>query len=36
MKKIGLVLIALTISFAGFSQEDEEPTRSNVQEFTPT
>ncbi|WP_299885269.1 hypothetical protein [uncultured Lacinutrix sp.] len=36
MKKLALVLIALTISFIGFSQEEEEATRSNVQEFTPS
>jgi hypothetical protein len=36
MKKIIALTLILTINFLGFSQEDEETTRSNVQEFTPS
>lgn len=36
MKKIIVILVIASISFSGFSQEDEETTRSNVQEFTPS
>jgi len=33
MKKLALIAIALTISYMGLAQE-EEPTRSNIQEYT--
>lgn len=36
MKKALILTLALTISLIGFSQEDEETTRSNIQEFTPS
>ena len=36
MKKILVLAITLAIGFIGFSQEEEESTRSNVQEFTPS
>lgn len=36
MKKIVIATLALAIGFIGFSQEDEEQTRSNIQEFTPS
>ena len=36
MKKLTLVLIALTINLIGFAQEENAPRRSNVQEFTPS
>lgn len=36
MKKVIVLAIALAISFVGFAQEEKEPTRSNVQEFTPS
>ncbi|QRM88258.1 hypothetical protein FG167_03135 [Lacinutrix sp. WUR7] len=36
MKKVIVLAIALAISFVGFAQEEKEPARSNVQEFTPS
>ncbi|WP_452229717.1 hypothetical protein [Lacinutrix sp. MEBiC02404] len=36
MKKVIVLVIALVINFVGFAQEEKEPTRSNVQEFTPS
>ncbi|ARV10108.1 hypothetical protein BTO05_10850 [Winogradskyella sp. PC-19] len=36
MKKIIVFAIALIVSFTGFSQEDEEPTKSVIQEYTPS
>ena len=36
MKKVIVLAVALAISFAGFAQEQKEPARSNVQEFTPS
>lgn len=36
MKKIVIVIIALSISFSGFSQEDEETTKSVIQQYTPS
>lgn len=36
MKKIIVLAITLAVGFIGFSQEDNEPARSNVQEFTPS
>lgn len=36
MKKIIALAILISVSFNGFSQEDEEPTKSNIQEYTPS
>lgn len=36
MKKIIVAAIALAIGFTGFSQEDEESTKSVIQEYTPS
>ena len=36
MKKVIVLAITLAVGFIGFSQEDNEPARSNVQEFTPS
>ncbi|WP_034062424.1 hypothetical protein [Lacinutrix jangbogonensis] len=36
MKKILALVVMVAVSFIGFAQEDEESTRSNVQEFTPS
>ena len=37
MKKINAVLVALMISFLGFSQEDSEDSqKSNIQTYTPS
>ncbi|MFD1062206.1 hypothetical protein ACFQ1Q_03030 [Winogradskyella litorisediminis] len=36
MKKIIIAAIAIAISFTGFSQEDEESTKSVIQEYTPS
>ena len=36
MKKVIVLAITLAVGFIGFSQEDKEPARSNVQEFTPS
>lgn len=36
MKKISIVLIALMVSFIGYSQEDEDSQKSVIQEFTPS
>ena len=36
MKKIIILAIALVVSFTGFSQDDEENTKSNIQTYTPS
>ncbi|WP_296383334.1 hypothetical protein [Winogradskyella sp.] len=36
MKKLNIVLIAVMISFLGFSQEDEDSQKSVIQEYTPS
>ena len=36
MKKIAILTLALTLSFFSFSQVDDDATKSNVQEFTPS
>lgn len=36
MKKLTVLLAVFAISFAGIAQEDDNSTRSNVQEFTPS
>ena len=36
MKKIGIILITLITSFAGFAQEDDDTEKSVIQEYTPS
>ncbi len=36
MKKISILVFVLTISFTGFSQEDEDSQKSVIQEYTPS
>ena len=36
MKKLVIAIIAISISFSGFSQEDEETTKSVIQQYTPS
>jgi hypothetical protein len=36
MKKLSIVLVAVMISFIGFSQEDEDSQKSVIQEYTPS
>lgn len=36
MKKITIIIIAISLSFLGFSQETEESSKSNIQEYTPS
>lgn len=36
MKKINILIIAIIISFTGFSQEDDDSQRSVIQEYTPS
>jgi len=36
MKKLSLVLAIFCISYSGFSQDEPEQTRSNIQEYTPS
>jgi len=36
MKKLSIILVAVMISFLGFSQEDEDAQKSVIQEYTPS